>query len=57
MSSPKSITLAFALAAALGGLAPSADANQINSGGAAGAYHASFCPALSAQLSFLSEVR
>jgi hypothetical protein len=50
MSSPKSITLAFALAAALGGLAPSADANQINSGGAAGAYHASFCPALSAQL-------
>ena len=50
MSSPKSVTLAFALAAALGGLAPSADANQINSGGAAGAYHASFCPALSAQL-------
>src|SRR5262245_2477116 len=46
----KPTTLALATAAALAGLALSAGANQINTGGEDGAYHASFCPALSSQL-------
>ena len=50
----KSITkpaaLTLAAAAALVGLALSAGANQINTAGEDGAYNASFCPALSAQL-------
>ena len=46
----KSATLGLAAAATLVGLALPAGANQVNTGGAEGAYHASFCPALSAQL-------
>jgi hypothetical protein len=40
----------LALAAGLGFLALPADAAQVNTGGPAGAYHASFCPALTGQL-------
>ena len=51
MPSPlTSLTSATALAVALGALSLPAAANQINTGGEAGAYHKSFCPALSAQL-------
>lgn len=46
----KPAALALAAAAAVVGLALPAGANQINTGGEAGAYHASFCPALSTQL-------
>jgi hypothetical protein len=46
----KPATLTLAAAAALAGLALSAGANQINTGGEDGAYNASFCPALSGQL-------
>jgi hypothetical protein len=51
MPSPlTSLISATALAVALGALSLPAAANQINTGGEAGAYHKSFCPALSAQL-------
>ena len=46
----KSATLALAATAALAGLALTAGANQINTGGEDGAYNASFCPALAGQL-------
>jgi hypothetical protein len=46
----KPTALTLAAAAALVGLALSAGANQINTAGEDGAYNASFCPALSAQL-------
>ena len=42
--------LALAATAALGSLALTAGANQINTGSEGGAYNASFCPALSGQL-------
>ena len=44
------VVLALAAAAALGGASLPSRANQINTGGEGGAYHSSFCPALSAQL-------
>lgn len=46
----KPAALALAAAAALAVPALPAGANQINTGGEAGAYHANFCPALSNQL-------
>ncbi len=49
-SATLTLTLTLALAAAVAGLGLSASASQINTGGASGAYHKSFCPALAAQL-------
>ena len=45
-----SVRFSLSLAAALASLALPAAANQINTGGAAGPYHASFCPVLTGQL-------
>lgn len=45
---PAAVALAAAMAAAVPALP--AGANQVNTGGEAGAYHASFCPALAGQL-------
>ncbi len=50
MPSPLMSPSVIALALALGAFALPASANQINTGGEAGAYQKSFCPALSAQL-------
>jgi hypothetical protein len=44
------LTFSLGLCAASAMLAGHASANQINTGGEAGAYHASFCPVLSSQL-------
>lgn len=46
----KSVIYSLAAAAALSALAPAAGASQVNTGGEAGAYHASFCPLLAGQL-------
>ena len=49
-SATKPATLALAIAAALAGLALPVGASQINTAGEDGAYNASFCPPLAAQL-------